>query len=70
VVGGISSASSISSIALAAARVPSSWLTDRRQRRIRERSGLEVVEPHDGDLGPRLQASVADCLHGCERHQV
>ena len=66
------SGSSISSMARAAASVAEllAVLTDRRQRRIGEGGGLEVVEADDGDVVPGLESGISDRLERGERHQV
>ena len=45
-------------------------LADRRQRRVRERGGLEIVEADDGDVATRPAAGLPDRLQRGERHQV
>ena len=68
----VASGSSISWIAIArgqGAELPA-VLADRRERRVGERSGLEIVEPDDRDVASRLEPGFPDCLEGRERHQV
>ena len=45
-------------------------LPDRRQRRVRERGRLEIVEADDGQVVARLEAEVPRRLQRCERHQI
>src|ERR687887_461230 len=45
-------------------------LADRRQRRVRERGRLEVVEADDGHVASRLEPDLPDRLQRRERHQV
>ena len=45
-------------------------LADRRQRRMRERGRLEIVEADDGDVACRTETGVPDRLQRREGHQI